>query len=167
MRRSAPKVPDYRRLCELARRVPELDPDAVFAFAKLRSVGARVEVALQASLERRGISEGRLRVLATLLSRDAALTHTELAELAGVTKGTITGLVDGLEGDGLVRRVAEAADARVRRVELTRRGRALLDRVLPGHLAGLSACMAGLSRAERRQLARLLAKVEAGLPGLT
>lgn len=160
------QIPDYQRLCELSRRLPTLDPEAVYAFATAHAVGVEVEAAVDASLARLGISEGRLRILAILLDRPGAATHSELAEESGVTKGTITGLVDGLERDGYVQRQPDAQDRRVSRIALTPAGEAYLDEILPGHLARLSRVMSGLTETEQCQLVTLLRKLHAGLPAL-
>lgn len=163
---TAPQIPDYHRLCELAKRLPTLDPEAVLATAMLHAVGVELAAALQASLAEYGISEGRLRVLTKLMVLARPATHSELAECSGVTKGTITGLVDGLEHDGFVRREPNPDDRRVMMIELTRAGQGCLDQILPGHLSRLSRLMGQLSKQEQKTLVDLLLKVRAGLPAL-
>jgi DNA-binding MarR family transcriptional regulator len=160
------QIPDYQRLCELSQRLPTLNPEAVYAFATAHAVGVEVESAVHHSLAKQGISEGRLRVLAILLDRPDAVTHSELAEESGVTKGTITGLVDGLEREGYVQRQPDAQDRRISRISLTPAGEAYLDKILPDHLARLSQVMSGLTAEEQRQLVTLLRKLHAGLPAL-
>src|SRR5690606_3906622 len=102
-----------------------------------------------------------------LLDRPQPATHSELAEESGVTKGTITGLVDGLERDGYVRRQPDKRDRRVSRIALTAAGEAYLDEILPEHLARLSRVMNGLSAEEQCTLVSLLRKVHAGLPAMS
>lgn len=160
------QLPDYERLCEVADQFPGLDPEVVTATAAVRGVGLELALALDANLAGYGMSEGRLRILGSLLLEQRPLTHTELAERSCVTRGTITGLVDCLERDGLVARRPDERDRRAMFVELTEHGRARLDEVLPGHLKQLAALMAGLSRTEQRQLVVLLLKVHAGLAAL-
>lgn len=48
----------------------------------------------------------------SLLSLHGPLTPGRLAELTGLTTGTVTGVVDRLERGGFVRRVRDAADRR-------------------------------------------------------
>lgn len=160
------QIPDYQRLCELSQRLPTLDPGAVYAFVTVHAVGVELESTVRASLSKRGISEGRLRILAILLDRSEPATHSELADESGVTKGTITGLVDGLERDGYVQRQPDIQDRRVTRIQLTPAGQAYLDQILPGHLSRLARSMAGLTATEQRTLVELLRKVHAGLPAL-
>src|ERR1022692_4675180 len=82
-----------------------------------------------------------------------------LLETAGVTRATITGLVDTLERDGLVRREHDSDDRRMMLVHLTQKGHAALREILPGHFKRMAALMAPLSEHERKTLVRLLDKV--------
>lgn len=156
-------IPDYRRLCALTKKVPELDPDEVMTVVLLRTIADELVAQLQASLDEYGISEGRMRVLAHLLDREGPATHSELAIESGVTKGTITGLIDGLERDGLVRRSACPSDRRVSLIEITDKGERMLKTILPGHLRRLSELVGVVSKTEQRTLLKLLEKFRAGL----
>ena len=64
-----------------------------------------------------------------LAARDDATTVTALAELMGTTKQAASKLVDGMQNAGYVRRVAGDGDGRQRPVEITSRGRQLLEAV--------------------------------------
>lgn len=162
----APQIPDYQRLRELSGKIQNLDPDDVTAVATLLTVAADLSALLQESLDRHGISEGRLRVLGHLLDRDAPTMHSQLAEASGVTKGTVTGLIDGLERDGLVRRTPSPGDRRASLIELTLAGERKLHEILPGHLRRLSDLLGGLCPSERKTLTELLRKAHAGFhPG--
>lgn len=169
-RRSSPPIfsqlPDYERLCAASQALPELDPEVVMATSAVRGVGTELVAALEASLAPHGLSEGRLRMLGNLFLEAEPQTPSRLAELAGVTRGTITGLIDCLERGGLVARRPDESDRRAVRVELLPAGRELMERVLPGHLARLSRLMGGLTRDEQRELVRLLLKVRAGIGAL-
>lgn len=162
--RSSPShIPDYRRLCDLTEKVPELNPNDVMTVVMLRTVADELAAQLQVSLDRYGISEGRLRVLGHLLDRVEPATHSELADASGVTKGTVTGLIDGLERDGLLRRTPCASDRRVSLIELTPEGDRALKRILPGHLRRLSELVGAINKSEQQTLLRLLEKLHAGL----
>jgi hypothetical protein len=52
-------------------------------------------------------------------------------------------------------------------VRLTKKGLALLERILPDHYGRLGEVMGRLSRAEKKQLATLLGKVREGLAAAT
>lgn len=156
-------IPDYQRLCALTKKVPELDPDEVMTVVLLRTIADELVAQLQASLDQYGISEGRMRVLAHLLDREGPATHSQLASASGVTKGTITGLIDGLERDGLVRRSACPSDRRVSLIELTNEGERTLKKILPQHLRRLSELVGVVTKTEQKELLKLLKRFHAGL----
>ena len=83
----------------------------------------------------------------------------ELGELLLVSRANVTGLVDCLERRGLVERAASAGDRRVRLVRLTRGGRRLLEKILPGHYARVREMLRGLSDREKAALSSLLARL--------
>ena len=87
------------------------------------------------------------------------LSPAELADRTGVTRATITGLVDTLERDGLVARSSNSEDRRMRSVSLTSQGSELLREILPEHFRRMAWLMATLDEQERVTLVRLLGKV--------
>lgn len=154
-----PPIPDVERLEELAELLPGLEPEAVRLVAVLRDVARRIDRAAERDLAPSGLSEGRLRVLTKLKVAGGAVPHARVAEDVGVRAATLTGLVDGLVREDLVRRVDDPDDRRRVLLELTRKGRNLLARVLPPHLAGIRRVIEPLSAPERARLAELLEKV--------
>jgi len=58
-------------------------------------------------------------------------TLTELAKLARISTGAVTGLIDRAEARGWVARFRVADDRRMVRVELTQRGRELVEGMKP------------------------------------
>ena len=150
----------YELLVAKTRRYPALDPVACEAYLTIRQVGDALKSALEHRLAAQGISLGRFMVLAVLdRDPDHLLPASELAEAAGVTKQTVTSLLDGLEGDGFVTRHPCAVDRRSVRVRLEPKGRRLLEQVLPGMYRRQVEIMADLTPDEQRELARLLRKV--------
>ena len=95
------------------------------------------------------------------------LTPSALAEAAGVTRGTITGLLAGLERSGLVKRTEHPEDGRMFSIELTEQAFDLLERILPERVQHIEALMSSLSKEEQHQLRALLEKMERGLPALS
>jgi DNA-binding MarR family transcriptional regulator len=87
-----------------ARLLAELDRE-------LRLMGARSVLLSQAVAARLGLSPADLETL-DLLGAHGPLTAGRLAELTGLTTGAITGVVDRLEREGLVRRERDAEDRR-------------------------------------------------------
>jgi DNA-binding MarR family transcriptional regulator len=151
----------------MAERNPSLGLDLPIMETYMMMVGLASDVtgAAGTNLARYGLGEGRFSVLVLLLSNQPEpLSHSELADLSCVTKGSITGLVDGLEHDGYVKREDSGEDRRVRLISLTPAGRQLIEKVLPDHFRRIKELMGALSLSERKSLVALLAKVQEGMP---
>jgi DNA-binding MarR family transcriptional regulator len=73
------------------------------------------------------ISPARLSALSVVVFR-GPLTLGDLAAAEGVRSATMTGIVNGLEADGLVHRRQDDSDRRAVLVEATAKGRRLLER---------------------------------------
>ena len=86
-----------------------------------------------------------------------------LAEEAGVTRATVTGLLDGLEREQLVERHADAYDRRALRIRLTRKGKRVTKAVFEQHSRWIASLYGNLTLPERKQLAALLEKVSASV----
>ncbi|RBI85428.1 MarR family transcriptional regulator [Rhodosalinus halophilus] len=97
------------------------------------------------------------------LSAHSGVDQATLAGLIAYDRVTLGGVVDRLEAKGyLVREVSET-DRRARILRLTPEGEAALDRARPVVDAVQDEMLAGLTRAERDELLRLLHKAaEAG-----
>jgi|SRR5688572_30674345 len=167
-------LPRYDCLIEASKEFPDLDPSAVEAFLHLLLTGDDVFAVSERNLTEHGISHGRFGVLMLLWRsnqpRAEAIaggdcpvgprTPAELADAAGVTRATMTGLIDTLERDGLVKREPDLNDRRMMSVVLTSKGEKFLNNFLPGHFKLISCLMATLSEAERKALVSLLMKVQ-------
>ncbi|MFZ5623535.1 MAG: MarR family winged helix-turn-helix transcriptional regulator [Gemmatimonadota bacterium] len=117
-----------------------------------------------ACLSQVGLSHNRFTILFLLCrADDAGLTPSELADRLGVPRATMTGLLDGLERDGLIQRVRTASDRRSVMIRLTSRGRAFVDRDVPVHCERMSALMNVLDESERKALDAILTKLEAAV----
>ena len=168
-------LPRYECLLEAAKEFPELDPSAAEAFLHLLRTSDEALGVTERNFTEHNISHGRFSVLMLLwrtanpddMKNSAAdcgcanpSTPAELAEAAGVTRATMTGLVDTLERDGFVKRQPDPDDRRMMSVRLTARGEKFLHQFLPGHFKAIGAIMAPLSESERKTLVRLLGKIQ-------
>jgi DNA-binding MarR family transcriptional regulator len=85
---------------------------------------ARVmEDRLEAALSTVDLSRPKLSVLTQLVSKGEPMTLSDLAAGLACVRSNMTQLVDRLETDGLVRRIADSTDRRIVRAELTQLGR--------------------------------------------
>ncbi|MEV0245779.1 MarR family transcriptional regulator [Nocardia sp. NPDC050712] len=113
------------------------------------------------------LSRGEFDVLATL-RRSGEPFELSAGDLRGstmVTSGAVTKRVDRLERAGLVHRRAAEDDARGRLIQLTDRGRALIDEAIGEHLRNETRLLSGLTADERAALITLLRKLNETLPG--
>ncbi len=168
-------LPRYDCLLEAAKEFPDLDPSAAEAFLHLLHTSDEVFAISDRSLAGHNISHGRFGVLmllwrsvqpraAKLLGADECVpgprTPAELADAAGVTRATMTGLIDTLERDGYVKREPDPDDRRMMSVLLTSRGEKFMREFLPGHFKAIASIMSTLTETERKTLVRLLVKVQ-------
>jgi len=168
-------LPRYECLLEAAKEFPDLDPSAAEAFLHLLRTSDEAFGVTDRLMGENNISHGRFGVLmllwrsvqpraAKLLGADSCLagprTPAELAEAAGVTRATMTGLIDTLERDGFVKREPDPDDRRMMSVRLTAAGERFLRGFLPGHFQAVASLMSPLSEAERKTLVRLLGKLQ-------
>ncbi len=161
-------LPTIGVLNKFAGRYPDADITAVSSFLHLLRVATDLSVALDACLSKHGLLQGRWWVLILLMrEEDYASTPSELAEKAGVSRATMTGLIDGLAQPGLVRRVYTKSDRRSVLIVLTDAGQAKLDVVMPDYYQRLRLCMKGLSDVQRGQLQQMLEIINLGIPELT
>ncbi len=160
-------VPKREVIEAFARQMPEIDPSAVEACLVLLRTASDVLEALETHFGRHGISQGRFAVLMTLKkAQGEPKTPAQIADNIGVTRATITGLVDGLVKDGYVDRSPHPKDRRKLNVNLTKAGNNFLTKLLPDHFRRIAGLMKSLKKKERYSLVDLLAKVEEGITEL-
>lgn len=146
----------------LAARVPGADCGRVAGLLGILDFAALWVGVVGDWLESHGLSTGRFMVLMVLTVRsDEGMAPSEIAERARVTRATVTGLIDGLEGEGYVERAPWMQDRRRVLVRLTPSGRALMEELLPTHLGRINQVMQGLTPAELQELRRLAARIAA------
>ncbi len=162
------EVPTHDCLAQLLVRYPQIEPDAMLAIMQFIRTGTDVSECFERFLTKHGLSQGRFAILMYLNRQpETPVNQTHLAEAYGVTKATITGLIDGLERDGMVERLADPSDRRASLVRLTEASRTFLDGFLPAHFSGVSELMSGLDTQERAELIRLVGKLRDGISRVT
>ncbi len=146
-RRSAPA-----RVAASTRRPEQLSP--VDGLAQLSFI-------VQGTLERLA-AEHDLSVIQTRLLgvlRDRRPTMNELANLLGIEKSSVTGLVDRAERRGLVTRIPSEKDGRAVLVSLTDRGGTLVSQVSARFAADVSTMLGRLTARDRDTLSKLVSRL--------
>ena len=110
------------------------------------------------SIKRTELGDSDFRVLEVLLHKGPLPVNT-IGPKVWLTPGSISVAVDRLVKKGLVARKERTNDRRVRQVELTAKGRALITRGFREHAAAMENSMRVLSKKERLTLQQLLKKL--------
>jgi DNA-binding MarR family transcriptional regulator len=85
--------------------------------------------------------------------------HQQLAENTFKEKSTTSRILDGIEKKALVKRVADTADRRQKRIQITAKGRTLLEKVKPLALDVQSRALKGLDRERLEVCQDILMKI--------
>jgi MarR family 2-MHQ and catechol resistance regulon transcriptional repressor len=123
-----------------------------------RALAAHAEESL--NLSRAGLGGSDFRVLEVLLHKGPLPVNT-IGPKVWLTPGSISVAVDRLEKKALVKR-KNTGDRRVRLVELTAKGRAVITKTFREHAAAMEEASGVLSKEERLMLLRLLKKLGKG-----
>lgn len=110
-----------------------------------------------------GLTPARMQVLGLLIGAAEPLIMRQLTQALGTTARAVTGLVDGLEADGLVRREPHPTDRRATLIALTDAGRELVGGARGHGMAAAAQAFTILTEDEQRTLLGLLDRVTEGL----
>ena len=143
--------------------MPKLD---LFAFAPFRinRLAAEISAALSSEYrDRYGMDIPEWRVLATLGFRQAPCTAQYVVQCTRTHKSTISRAVTNLLKQRIVERVENDQDRREFALQLTAKGAALYQEMIPRMLRREQEILCCLSAQERKSLAAMLGKLERSL----
>ena len=140
---------------------PDLDVSPTHTLQRITRADVLQTQSFTEVFARHGITWGEYLVLAALrrAGQPYRMNPTTLFNAVVLSSGAMTNRLDRLEEMGLVRRRPDPEDRRGRLVELTPKGRALVDKAVVEHLTNEDRLLSGLSAAERTKLADLLRKL--------
>lgn len=107
-----------------------------------------------------GLTMTQFDVIATL-GNQPPMTCKDLGDKTLVTKGTLTGVLERLEGRGIIQRSVNPTDARSQMIGLTKKGQQLFEKVFPEHLQHLQKAFGQLSKQDLHDLTQSLQKLKA------
>jgi MarR family 2-MHQ and catechol resistance regulon transcriptional repressor len=105
-----------------------------------------------------GLGESDFRVLEVLLHR-GPMSVNAIGPKVDLNSGSVSVAVDRLYQKGLVSRVEDESDRRVRTVSLTEKGRRVFVPIFRQHAALIKLAFQDLSPAEQRQMEEVLKKI--------
>lgn len=162
------ELPRYECFMEAAQMFPECDPSAMYAFTMLLHTHDVMWKQKCAHYAEHGITQGRFMMMILLMDNEVenektswftARTPAELADMAQISRASVTGFLDSLEKDEFVKRKPDPSDRRMVSIHLTEKGRAFMDSLLPPHFRMINKMMGGLDEKERVTLVELLHKM--------
>ena len=115
-----------------------------------------------AHIRQSGLTAPQFDIVVTL-GNTPGLSFKELGERTLITKGTLTGVVDRLEGRGLVERMACQEDGRSTLVRLTPEGDRVFRQVFEPHLAFLAPAFESMPECGRKELEERLKQLREAL----
>ncbi|MBB5855549.1 MarR family winged helix-turn-helix transcriptional regulator [Amycolatopsis umgeniensis] len=134
---------------------PDLDVSPMAVIGRLSRLNRVLDGELRKTFARHDLDRSSFDVLATL-RRAGTLTPADLMRSAMITSGAVTQRLDRLEERGLVARAPDETNGRRVLVDLTEKGRELIDRALPDHVDTEHRLLKAVSPVERDELAALL-----------
>lgn len=146
-----------------AHRYKGADKLATECVVNLVRTGSLLAAELDRTFRRYGITGPGVNVLMILDGAGEPLPPNVIGERRLVTRGTVTGLLDTLEKQRLVRRTRHPGDRRMLLVELTDEARDVLAKLRAELFPAQAEMIAGLSEHEKDTLVRLLGKLQTHL----
>ncbi len=153
-------------LAQWKRARPELDLEMLGVIGRIRLLADRFHERFEVLSRKVGLTRGLSDVLAALRRAGPPyrLTPTELFNSMLVTSGGMTHRLDRLEKLGLIKRLSHPEDRRALHIELTVKGRKLIDALMSDYSALMRSLKTGLTASERGALVdglrRLLERID-------
>ena len=156
-------IPSFTELERHKELVPEINPAAVIAMLRIKTVSEEIQDSILDVLQQTyHLSEGKFCALIVLHQRGGnGMAPSELAEKVGVTRATISNMLQRMERDGLVDIRPAEQDGRGKIVKLTQTGCDFMEEILPPHYLRVSKLMEKLTEDEQKKLIMLLEKLSA------
>lgn len=156
-------IPSFAELERHKELVPEINPAAVIAMLRIKTVSEEIQDSILDVLQQTyHLSEGKFCALIVLHQRGGdGMAPSELAEKVGVTRATISNMLQRMERDGLVDIRPAEQDGRGKIVKLTQTGCDFMEEILPPHYLRVSKLMEKLTEDEQKKLIMLLEKLSA------
>ncbi len=137
---------------------PDLDSSPLELVGRVIVLARYLEQSVGEALEAHGLTLGQFDILATLRrhSTRGGLPPRELLKSVVLSSGGMTARLDALEVAGLIQRRPDGDDRRMVKIELTLKGRKVIDAATVTRFAEAKGSLPDLSAPERKQLTEVL-----------
>lgn len=140
--------------------------DSLALAESLRDYYLKAHRLLDQAMKREGISYARLKLL-VFIGHAGSARATDIADFFGYAPRTVTEAVDALEREGLVARVPDPNDRRVKNISLTEAGDAIVGQAGPVRQYWLERVFSVLDAHERDALLAILDRMTAHMDALS
>lgn len=154
-------IPTWEELRHHKKIIPEINPAAVIAMLEIKAVSEEIQQSvLDVLLQEHHLSEGKFCALIVLHQHGReGVAPSFLAEKVGVTRATISTMLQRLERENMVVMRPAEQDGRGKLAVLTEKGAAFMEKILPPHYLRVTRLMEKLTEEEQKELIRLLKKM--------
>ncbi|MBI4791082.1 MAG: MarR family transcriptional regulator [Chloroflexi bacterium] len=147
---------------------PEADPTSVLLFGQVQRASSYLIQAVEKELDTAGLSWAKFRLLMNLGRAEKhgaaeGVQPSELSDMQGISRNTVSALIASLEEDGLISRELHGTDRRRFVIRLTPEGRKVLKSKLNGQFKFVTHCFAMFSATERQAFLDFLTRLNQGL----
>ena len=144
---------------ELYREFPETETREQQALMGVWHVGQLLKIQARRFFREYLSSEMQFNIMLLLKHADHPMNQQELSEKLLVDKSNLTGVAGRMEAGGLLIRRVDPLDSRAYQLELTSRGRKILEHVEMPYRAEVKKVMADFSPAELSMLIRFMERM--------
>ena len=144
---------------ELYREFPETETREQQALMGVWHVGQLLKIQARRFFREYLSSEMQFNIMLLLKHADHPMNQQELSEKLLVDKSNLTGVAGRMEAAGLLSRRVDPLDSRAYQLELTSRGRKILEHVEMPYRAEVKKVMADFSPAELSMLIRFMERM--------
>jgi DNA-binding MarR family transcriptional regulator len=139
---------------------PDLDPAPLEVVGRIIVLAQHLEESVDSALARHSLTLGQFDILATLRRHGprGGLTPSQLLGSVVLSSGGMTARLDKLEEAGLILRTPAADDRRMVIIELTPKGKRVIDAATATRFAEAKSSLPPLSEPEMKLLTGLLRK---------
>jgi len=156
-------IPTEEQVQESINRVHEgVDATPVFLNVLFMKVATDMENYTDQILAPYSLSSGRFMLLFLLRDAPQGMIPSEISQQVGVTQATVSGLINGLEKQELVKRETHEKDGRSFVIKLTEKGDNLLREIFPLWNPKMTDFWMQFSPEERQLMKQLFGKMAAG-----
>ncbi|MBA1435218.1 MarR family winged helix-turn-helix transcriptional regulator [Bombilactobacillus bombi] len=157
-------MPTRDYLKKLKSQYSDIDIDSIVIVLEYLNTGRDLTKLYAQFFEKFNLTESKFLVLMLLYrENNHSLLPSQIAQKAGITRATVTTLLDGLVSMGLVLRYPDESDRRRLIIKLSNKGEKNASEILPLHYKLTSLITSFLSVDESRKILLFINKIKKGM----